>query len=330
MRAILNARNTVRLYYGIGLLMGGFRHYSFELDLFSYRISELYPLLTSSVFIAERTLLVLFLLALFKPESKWVHFAAYAMLLLMDTFFNNCVAFQNSLVISHQFPLLCGLVLHFSGSDRGQQRTLQAFLHLIGAGFIISGISKIATGWLDPSESVTYGYLIQFNHGYGVNYYLSDLFVGIDSLAFWKLTDYAVVLFELAFAVNLVSFRYYRKLFVAAVVFHALILAILNIGIFYPQIIMYILILQVDTGDRTLFSDRKPMSLWLFGGSVTALLIAWYIYRVSPFVVAASPNWVYDHIETVINLTLMLIFVITIFGTSHRNSLIESETHDQA
>lgn len=310
--------------------MGGFRHYSFELDLFSYRLPELFPALALPVLLVERALLLTFLLAVFIPERKSVHFVAYAMMMVLDTFFNNWVAFQNSLVISHQFPLLCGLLLHFRDSEKAQKRTLLVFLHLIGAGFVISGISKVATGWLDLSESVTYGYLLQFNHGYGVNYYLSDFFVGIDSIAFWKLTDYLVVLFELSFLINLVTFRYYKWLLVLAVIFHALVLAILNIGIFYPQILMYLLILLTDAGDRSMHystSSKWPIG---FGVAFTALIVAWMVFHVQPFLISVSPNWVYDHAEAVINLLLMLIFVIAVTARSNRPSLFVSDAHDKA
>ena len=91
---------------------------------------------------------------------------------------------------------------------------------LVGMAMFTAAIPKLLTGWLDPSAPATLGHLL-FNHFVtGRETLLSSTLVEIDSLLFWKISDYATLLLEGGFIVAMLWRRWFQVFCAAACLFH--------------------------------------------------------------------------------------------------------------
>lgn len=115
-------RFFVFIYYLFYVLSGGFRHYSFDF-IFSSTLEGALLLKTPAVVsVAEIALMITAFTALFFPFKKQIHLIFFALLFVMDLYFQNEVKFMSCFILPHFFPLFFFLFLHFK--ENLQQRAL--------------------------------------------------------------------------------------------------------------------------------------------------------------------------------------------------------------
>ncbi|MEQ9231036.1 MAG: hypothetical protein RIF46_10170, partial [Cyclobacteriaceae bacterium] len=117
---------------------------------------------------------------------------------------------------------------------------------------------------------------------------LTQLFVDIQSFAFWEVMDYVIVIFELGFLAAVINYKLFRGWIVAALFFHVGVFLIFDIT-FSKNVIAYFLfldwvvIMYVLKVEKALnFMDR----LFTFTGLVTglALFLGMKIFLGNPFI----------------------------------------------
>lgn len=141
---------------------------------------------------------------------------------------------------------LTALIMSFSGWERalsmdanrgrakhGNPHGLAPFLVALALGFgmFTAGYAKWSSGWLD-AERV--GVLHHFFGSYVTwerRELLAPVFYGIRDLWFWKSLDLATLIFEIGFLVAVCHKKAFQAFILLALVFHTLVLLILNITI---------------------------------------------------------------------------------------------------
>jgi hypothetical protein len=147
---------------------------------------------------------------------------------------------------------------------------------LLGFSMFTSGWPKLLGGWLDPTTPVVKEKVFQWHYAERQEH-LVGFFTTLDSPVFWEFLDWATVVFELGFLVAVLVpgvFRFFAGL---AVVFHTMVLLMLNIG-FLPQLIVYPLFQmeQVRVREARLAHAQRFFRPWLallLGGGYLGLLL---------------------------------------------------------
>lgn len=117
--------------------------------------------------------------------------------------------------------------------------TLMAFL--VGFSFFTAGFAKLYGGWLIPESAVWQHFMnVFYGVGAGRDQLLAPLFAGFDLPWFWDLGDWYVVWWQLLFVFAALHPTTMRLFCLSGVVFHVMVLLILNIS-FAIHVIVFLL-----------------------------------------------------------------------------------------
>lgn len=108
---------------------------------------------------------------------------------------------------------------------------------LLGFMMLSAGFPKLLTGWLDPSTHAAQGHFV-VNYLSGRHEFLAPYFLHVQSGVFWEVFDDATVVFEMGFALAILSRTSLRLFCAVAVLFHTAILLVMNID-FTPNLVAY-------------------------------------------------------------------------------------------
>ncbi|MCB9186649.1 MAG: hypothetical protein H6601_07875 [Flavobacteriales bacterium] len=273
--------------------------------------------------VLDNSIIVLFCFGLLFPWLKLVHLAVFGLLMMGDVFIQNHVKFESAIILTHLLP---GFFFMFLSADRPEtwSRIREGLIYLISIGFVTTALTKSLSGWCNPEILVIHDYAVQFNLGFGIDHYFSDAFLGIQNKWLLKMADYLTLAFQGLFIVNFVTLRFIRPLLGAAVVFHLLILGVLNIGVFSPYILAYSLIVQSKDHHninllRVPRDFRFILLTFLFLVAVVPLSIL-----LPPFhdvVLRLLPMRIYWHLEAILTIVMSVYFAITLSNTDHNLAL---------
>jgi hypothetical protein len=139
--------------------------------------------------------------------------------------------------------------------------------------YFTSGLFKIQANWIDFNSKASGSkiWLIEGYYTLGRQKWLAGVFINLKSARFWEFADYATVAFETTFLVAWINKRLFQLYLMLAVVFHLLILLILNINftIHFLLFLPFLIQLQLPSIPKWVFT-RKVFLITL---SICALLI---------------------------------------------------------
>jgi hypothetical protein len=255
----------IRIYYLFFILVGGYRHYSYEYE-FITSIQNGDNINHVLLFGLERIEIILFSFAIgifILPTYKTAHLIFWFILFSLDLYFQNIIKFESSIILTHFFPLFVFLILKYP--TKTNEIKLSA-VYVISIGYCTSFLQKVLSGWLLNDDLVIFGYIQEFSKGYGIKGLFSDLILQISNRWFWKITDYIILLFQLSFLLNFITNKFVNHILFIASIFHILILLFLDIGVFFPYMLIYCLILTASsTTSICIPFSRKSFFYFLVG-----------------------------------------------------------------
>jgi Vitamin K-dependent gamma-carboxylase len=157
--------------------------------------------------------------------------------------------------------------------DRAARTTTEAWPGALAAlvlGFLMltAVLPKLTSGWLDPATLAVRSHVVHYHFVAPNDGLLGSLPLGSTSALVWKPLDYLTVLFELGFAVAIVSPRRLRIFCAAAVAFHFAIFLAFGID-FTASVVAYSIFFPWSTAvDRV----RIHRSLATLAGDLGAML----------------------------------------------------------
>lgn len=157
--------------------------------------------------------------------------------------------------------------------DRAARTTAEAWPIALAAlvlGFLMltAVLPKLTSGWLDVSTLAVRSHVVHYHFVAPDDGLLGNLPLGSTSALVWKPLDYLTVLFELGFAIAIVSPRRLRLFCAAAVVFHFAIFLAFGID-FTGSVVAYSIFFPWSTAvDRV----RVPRSAQALAGNVGGML----------------------------------------------------------
>jgi hypothetical protein len=246
----------IRLYYLFYLIVGGYRQYAYEYEFINSVQNglDLNIHFQFSLVWAEMVLFALAFALLIFPAYRLAHLLFGLILFFLDLYFQNFIKFESSIILTHLFPLFVFLILRFS--EKTNEIKLTA-IYIVSIGYCTSFLQKILSGWLLTDDLVIYGYIQEFSKGYGIKGLFTDSILQISSRWFWKLTDYIILLFQLSFSLNFITTKFVHHILLTAALFHLLILLFLDIGVFFPYVLFYGLILTASIPNSIKVSTPK-------------------------------------------------------------------------
>jgi hypothetical protein len=302
-------RFVIIIFYLLYFISGGYRNYSFEYEFFQ-NVKGIYinPSLITLTKFSEVILMGLVAFSILNPLRKYPHLLIASLLFLLDLIFQNHVRFRASIIIINMAPFLFFLFLHFK--DKKNLLTYFSVL-LVSIGYLSAFVSKVSSGWTSLNNLVVYSYLVQFNLGYHIQLFLSNFFLKIKSVAFWKFADYIVLFFQGLFVVNFFTKKYFVLLAILAVIFHVSILMILNIPVFYPYILVYSLIIAFQYFE---YQEINKYNInWRLSVSVSLIgVVASYLWS-SQFISIVMPYSIYLLRDYAFNFVSVLCFGFVVF-----------------
>lgn len=309
-------RIFVYLYYLFFILSGGFWHYSF---CFWYYLNTNVQS-TSSRYLEwffnkiEITLFLVAFVLLFKPLQPKFHLLFFILLFTLDIYFQNYIKYESSIILTNFTPLLFYFFVSEKFTKYHNEITYGAIL-FIAVGFLSSFYRKVDSGWLNWSDTVICNYILQFNNGAELKGVLSIYLLKINSHFFWKFADYLTLLFQCSFVLLFFNKKYFLILSIAAVCFHILILVALNIGVFYPYMLVYSFIIGQLNGK---FSIKQYYILvFTFRFLFVSLLILFGFNSFDiHFFYKLLPSNVYLKIEHFYNVIVLFLFVSVLRSSS--------------
>jgi hypothetical protein len=154
---------------------------------------------------------------------------------------------------------------------------------MIGFSFFSSGLVKLYGGWWKWDIEAARYYLFINYYSLNRTKYLADWFIGINNHAFWKAQDYFTLVFELGFLVSVIKIKLFRIFISFAVIFHCLVLLMLNIS-FGGNFIIYLLFINWKKLHKNVFEKtftRFPIKIFLkIVFALSVLLIFRWIYGI--------------------------------------------------
>ena len=127
-----------------------------------------------------------------------------------------------------------------------------------------AGYPKLLAGWLNTDTLAVKGKLFTHYFVQGRQDLLAGFFIGLQSPLFWEFNDWAAVLLELAFLPAIICARSLRSLIAVMLVFHTMVLLMLNI-VFVPLYIVYLLIALpiIPLPQKTIARAQQKMKPWM-------------------------------------------------------------------
>lgn len=263
------------LFYILYIINGGFRQFGFEYSFYSKLYLNNYNTSVHSfVLLGEKTVFILAILALVFNRIRGLDLSIFLVLFILDIYFQNFVKFESSIILVHFTPLLFFL----STVIKNNKKTAYVALLFLSVGFSTSALLKIFSGWLNWENLVLYSYVVEFNKGYKLPSLFGDYFIRMNfPFYFWKMCDYATVLFQSSFLLLFFDLKWYRLLLPLSVLFHLIILLFLGISVFFPFILVYlyiIILLREENLFKRKFDKRYSYFITLIG----LLLLGYIIY----------------------------------------------------
>lgn len=267
-------RILIFIYYLSFLISGGFRNYYDELCLQeACQNLHIHPFLKSYIFVTEYVLQSLSLLILLFPLKKLLHLSFFLLLFLNDLYFQNFILFEYYIILIHLFPLIVYLYLHYQNHTSTQESVKKGIILTIAVGFITALIGKIQSGWLDPRQPVLYSYFLLTDKSYNIHPILADAFYSIKHFYIYKALDYVIVVFQFFFFYLLFNVKFFRWFAPIAVIFHLLIMLILDISLFY----VYILVYTIPFLGSNKIEKKSPLTYKIISISIVVLYVIWFI-----------------------------------------------------
>ncbi|AEL28159.1 restriction endonuclease subunit S [Cyclobacterium marinum] len=185
---------------------------------------------------------------------------------------------------------------------------LSFFSFLLGWGYFTAGWPKLMGDWLDPSYSITAGYILRKFHSGQELLYLNELFVQINNLFIYKVLDYSTLIFELGFILTIFwSALFLRSIGIAAM-FHLGVLLTLNIAftthvlVFLPYIMYFYFSNSSEVSEKyqQIFSKNRNVFITVFLIFSGFILIDYY----------PLPFQIHSHIVLFIICTLSMLMLL--------------------
>ena len=240
-------------------------------------------------------ILILLVLLLFGVLSKWTSLLLGLALIVGNSFLYSFDKINHGNLLITFIPLIMAFSnwdAHFSlTKNQGVRRavdfwpvSLMAFI--IGFGMFTAGFIKLISGWLNPNYQAIKFHVFKsyLNLREGV---LTEWVVNINSLVFWELLDYVIIIFELGFLIAAFSRRWFEGWVFMAILFHFGVLLVLDISFFknvvaYSLFLDWFFVLYVLPGKRILDFLSKGFN---YVGLAVVLLVLGYlkVYHGGPY-----------------------------------------------
>lgn len=296
-------RIWILIYYLLFLLNNCYRSYSFEYEsyasIFGHFNENIYLLILST---QAGLILLAGFCALF-IEKQRLHLIFFAIIFLLDLYFQNVIKFEESAILTHFIPLFIFLIAQVKGKDT-VHFLIMSYLSI---GYMVSGIGKIQGGWLNYQE------LAILKHYTDLNTLSPNRWVPLEFIQehfnhiLWKALDYVSILFQLSAVFLLFSKRYLRYYLILATVFHIAIAVLLQVSLFYPYIIFYGIILAYENGENIETHPSKKTYIYR-GVLIIVTTIISYIYHSGIFAHLTFLIFTYKDFCLTISCALLFLF----------------------
>jgi hypothetical protein len=243
----------IKLYFLCYVVSGGFRHIAFETAFFSFLNGIESPDWLQYLALILQITSILYLIS---PKKELILFF-YLTLLFSDVYVQNFVKFESSVILLHQFPLIAYLFFHRNLFGLDESKLRYALLLMISVGYLSSGISKWASGWLDFTKLSIVPHLQKIQYYFQVPVLITLKQVDWIPFWLWKTLDIVVVLFQLSFGMFFWSLRGLKLRLWALLFFHLGISFFMGIHVFYFYPLIYALLLfswELENAD--MYLDR--------------------------------------------------------------------------
>lgn len=308
-------------FYILFIIQGGFRHFGFEYSFYSdIYLNNYDPNIYSSITLIETTLYILAILALIFNKIKWMDLLIFILLFILDIYFQNFVKFESSIILVHFTPLLFFL----SYQLKEKKKTAYVALLFLSVGFSSSGLLKILSGWLSLNDIVIYSYIVEFNNGYELPSLLGNSLINMElPFYFWKICDYMVVIFQMSYLLLFFNIKWFKFLLPLSAIFHILILLTLGITVFYPYMIVYLLILVLMNENSSINNKLSSIiqgiistaGIFFLGTIIYFKFDCHFFYRY-------SSSFFYFHLDYLYNIILaILVLAFTFFHLSKKDTI---------
>lgn len=240
-------------------------------------------------FISHIVLIILLVLLLAGYKTFWASIFTGSALLVIKGFFYSLGKINHDLLLS-----IAPIVMAFSGwgaaysvdsfqqkgeavSSKVESWPLTLLALFIGFMMFTAGFAKLLGGWLYPDTQATLGHLFNQYFVNGRQDLLAGQFLNIDSNIFWKLLDYATVIFEMGFLAAIFHPRTTKLFICFAVLFHFSVMVMMNIS-FLPNFPAYAVFLNwsfVNKKFKKLLPVRFASPVVLAGIFVLTIIAIW-------------------------------------------------------
>jgi|GEM_PF-3679511 len=327
--------SIIRLYYLFYILTGGFRHFSIEYEYFQAHSFKEYSIESNIFNYFEIILMIISFCSLFFPRKKYLHLLFFFLLLCIDLFFQNNVGYISSAILPHLFPLFFYLTNKYSRDKQSLSLLSFSGILFVSTGYIVGGYGKFLSGYYSFDDLVVYGFISRFNWGYDLPSWrpVVEFLLEFKNFIFWKAVDISILIFQLSFIINFFSTRYFYILSLFSLLFHIAVLLTLGIGIFFPYILFYTMILQQDLLIKTnnIIIPRRNFSEIVL--LLLSLLLFLYFITLGSFDVHFFNQilpfelWLYS--EYYYNLICVIAFVLSLIKVySIKSKANKKQKHD--
>lgn len=174
--------------------------------------------------------------------------------------------------------------------NRRNSWTVSLFALLIGLAMLTAAIPKIRTGWLDLSNSATFGHFLQNFYGIGRRTIVSQWLLGHYSPWTWEFQDWAAVIFEAGFILAWAHRKSFRIFCAVGGVFHLMVMVTFGICFWfnvlaYSCFVDWSSLLQrlVRFIPTAITSEMKNTSGWLLIMTTGTMAILSIVSNLLPF-----------------------------------------------
>ncbi|MFM6935228.1 MAG: hypothetical protein ACKOXP_07270 [Flavobacteriales bacterium] len=294
-------KRILQLYFLLYLLSGGFRHILFEEEYFS----TLHHVESSAIVGIAALMLYLLAIAYLLSSKSLIVLMFYIIMLLTDIYIQNWVKFESSVILIHQLPLFAFLYLNENKRFLSEAVGRYVLLLFLSVGFVLSGFSKIITGWLSFESLNLKSHIHSLQIDFHLPVYLNESSLYFIPNGFWKTLDVLVVIFQCSFIQFFFSLKGLKWRFFGLIIFHVSISLVLGIHVFYPYFLVYILLfIPWEEGQF----DRVLNRLYQSAGSVIFLTFVWFRFDTNALIRTLGYTF-YLHVDFYLTLILAVVFL---------------------
>lgn len=319
----------IKIYYLFFILVGGFRQFKNDYIFYSLLGNKEYSNSISDFLgYYEIGLIIAAFITVYFFKKPILHLLFGILLFIPDLYFQNVIEFISSHILPHSLPFVFWFYLKNKSNVKKIKLLKVIMIYFLATGYLTSGFSKLLSGWYDLDYLSVYDYILEINKAFSVNTVLGELLINYGSYSFWKVSDYAVLVYQFSFVLLFINHNLIRRLSLISICFHVIILLTMGIGVFYLYILYYAIIhnLSNETSEDPFKTVRDKCNIQkstVF--LLTTLLFIVFIYNsfFTSFFLDFMPDFIYLNFDYFLNFICILLFLISFFQQTKKNSIAQ-------